>query len=432
MNPPNLPTGKPYSFLMNKERPFSRQNPLKVNKESRKITKNPPLPKPQKMIKQIEEPRIIYTVPQRVIHASPQDFKDIVQRLTGIEQPTGDSKVSPAATLASSERTSPERKERPFWSNGDDDMMRMLDSGVPMSQFPGIVLPEPAVLPPLPYENFLPPQMPQMQYNNFLPPQMPQMQYNNFLPPEMPQMQYNNFLPPVLPQMQYNNFLPPRLPQQQYNNSLPVLLPPVTSESLMQLTTSEIFPPVNNVPIPPDSFLPNTWQEKPSNIFSSDTALPLEFFPPERLPSTQSDNLLPDNWHPSDTFSPVTLPSAESGNFSPDNWSPSDIFSADTCEPSDILSPVLPSTQSDPWQPIPLDNFSRAPLPPTPSDNWLPSDTFSPETSQPKPYEVFSPVLGQQSQTVLSYDGVWPENRIFAKPPEFIPADVVPPHTRWS
>ncbi|CAL5204349.1 unnamed protein product [Lathyrus oleraceus] len=465
MNPPNLLMGKPYSFLKNKERPVSGQNSRKVNKESRKITKNAPLSKPQNSIVQIVEPRITYTVPQRVIHITPQDFKDVVQQLTGIEKPTGISQVSPTASLVSTKRTSPEKKERPSWSNGDDGMTRMLDNGVQMNQFPGILMPEAAILPPLPYENFLQPELPQMQYNNFLPPVLPQMQYNNnSLPPVLPQMQYNNnFLPPTLPQMQYNNnFLPPTLPQRQYNNFLPPPLPqrqynnflPAANVMPLPLTTSEIFSPVNLPPIPSETFLRNTWQQKPSDIFSPVTLPQSDIFSPVTLPPTQPDNLLPDNWQPSDilsqpvdNFSPVRLPPTQPDNLLPDNWQPSDILladtwqppdnfspvrlpptqsdicspsnilSADTWEPSDILSPT--STQSDtfstdPWQLIQSDIYSPVALPQTPSDTWLSSDTFAPETLQPEPYEVFS-------------DGFRPENNIFAKPPEFLPAGVVPP-----
>ncbi|CAK8567894.1 unnamed protein product [Lathyrus sativus] len=442
MSPPNLPMGKPYSFLMNKERPVSGQNSLKVKKESHKITKNAPLPIPQKLIKQIVEPRIIYTVPQRVIHVSPKDFKDVVQSLTGMEQPTGVSKVSPAARLAWTGETSPEKKEKSSCSNGDDDMTRMLDTGVQMGQLPGILLPVPEILPPKSYENFLPPVLPQMQYNNFLPPVLPQNQYNNFLLPTLTQNQYNNFLPPTLPQNQYNNFSP--------------------------LTTSEIFSQTNLPPIASDTFLRDTWQKEPSDIFSPVTLPQSDIFSPRTLPPTQPDNFLPDNWQPWDILSPpVTLPPTMSDNLLPDNWQPSDILFADTWQPSDSFSPVAlpptqsdicstdtwqpsdilspdtlqpsdvlsadtwepsdilspPSTQSDtfstdPWQRIQPDIYSPAALPQTTSDTWLSSNTFSPETLQPKPYEVFSPVL--------SYADVRHENNILAKPPEFVPADIVP------
>ncbi|XP_050875727.1 protein MKS1-like [Lathyrus oleraceus] len=131
---------------LNRERPLSRQNSLKLNKESHKIIKNAPLQIPQSRV-------IIYSLPQRVANVtSPQDFKDVVH--TGNGQPTAASEVSPAARLASTERT--KKKEKPSWSTGDDDMMRMLEDGVQMSQFPGILLPEPARLPPLSPQNFSP------------------------------------------------------------------------------------------------------------------------------------------------------------------------------------------------------------------------------------------------------------------------------------
>ncbi|KAL5075227.1 hypothetical protein RYX36_014211 [Vicia faba] len=245
---------------MNNERPFSPQNSLKVNKESRKIIKNTPLPKPLKPTQLIRD-GMIYSVPQRVINVSTQNFKDVVQSLTGIEQPTGLSEVSPAARLASTERTSSEKKERSSWSNGDDDMMRMLDNGVQMSPFPGILSPEPAILPSFHSENFL-----------------------------------------------------------------PATLPPIT---------------------------------------------------PLNLPQTPSDILTPNNWPPL----------------------PSDFFSQIT------------------WPLTPTDTFLQDTFP------MIPSGSRTPETLQQKPIGVFSPVLGRHSQTVLSYNDVWPENNAFVKPSEFFPPE---------
>nr|KYP53988.1 Protein MKS1 [Cajanus cajan] len=82
---------------------------------------------------------------------------DVVQRLTGAppadEALGGRGDVSPAARLASIEKTSP--ADRAFQS-GDDEMMRMLTQGVEVAQFPGILSPEPATLPPIPATVFSP------------------------------------------------------------------------------------------------------------------------------------------------------------------------------------------------------------------------------------------------------------------------------------
>ncbi|XP_058783263.1 protein MKS1-like [Vicia villosa] len=135
MSPPNS---------LNKQRRPSLKIRLKLNKQSHKIIKNTPL--------QIRQSR-----PQRVINATTSpDFNNVDQRPAGNGQPTASSEVSPAVRLASTERTAFNKKEKPSWSNGDDDMMRMLDNGVQMSQFPGILSPEPAKLPPLPSESFSP------------------------------------------------------------------------------------------------------------------------------------------------------------------------------------------------------------------------------------------------------------------------------------
>ncbi|CAK8567896.1 unnamed protein product [Lathyrus sativus] len=122
----------------NRGRPLSRRNSLKPNKKSHKITKNSPVQTPHSDV------------------TAPQNFKDVKQRRTGNAQPTAASDVSPAARLASTKRTTPKKKEKPSWSNENDDMMRMLDNGVKMSQVPGILTPEPAKLPPLTPENFSP------------------------------------------------------------------------------------------------------------------------------------------------------------------------------------------------------------------------------------------------------------------------------------
>ncbi|KAE9601320.1 hypothetical protein Lal_00024083 [Lupinus albus] len=127
---------------------------LRVSKESHKICK-PPLPPPAAHYPLPPEPRqplIIYSVSPKIVHVTINDFKNTVQRLTGPS--SGDDPalrsgdVSPAARLASIEKTSPSEKERVHGGGDDDDMMWLLD-GLEMSQFPGILSQAPATLPPI-------------------------------------------------------------------------------------------------------------------------------------------------------------------------------------------------------------------------------------------------------------------------------------------
>ncbi|KAL2338103.1 hypothetical protein Fmac_012549 [Flemingia macrophylla] len=143
-----------------------RPPPLKVSKESHKIKKPPPHPahhhphapppdQPQR------EPLIIYSVSPRIIHVKPGDFMDVVQRLTGArpadEAAGGRGDVSPAARLASIEKTSPsEREKERAFQSGDEELMRMVTEGVEVGQFPGILSPEPGTLAPIPATVFSP------------------------------------------------------------------------------------------------------------------------------------------------------------------------------------------------------------------------------------------------------------------------------------
>ncbi|GFY80193.1 hypothetical protein Acr_01g0000020 [Actinidia rufa] len=122
---------------------------LRVRKESHAIRKTPqaappPLPPP---------PVIIYAVSPKVIHTTVSDFMSLVQRLTGSSS-AGD--VSPAARLASIERTSPtdRAKDREILiSNDDDDDDDVIMGGIVqvegVRQIPGILSPAPATLPPI-------------------------------------------------------------------------------------------------------------------------------------------------------------------------------------------------------------------------------------------------------------------------------------------
>ncbi|XP_061345257.1 protein MKS1 [Gastrolobium bilobum] len=168
MNPPEFPSGGTSSPSSKKELQIqgTRPPPLRVSKESRKICK-PPLPPaahlrqpppPPPEDNQRQQPVIIYSVSPKVLHVTVNDFMNVVQRLTGPssgdEPPQRSGDVSPAARLASIEKTSPSEKERVH--SGDDDLMAWLLEGVEVGQFPGILSPAPATLPPIPSGYFSP------------------------------------------------------------------------------------------------------------------------------------------------------------------------------------------------------------------------------------------------------------------------------------
>ncbi|KAK7358846.1 hypothetical protein VNO77_00786 [Canavalia gladiata] len=154
MNPPGFPSGgsETSSPSSKKESQLlgTRPSPLRVNKDSHKIRKPPlppaahqPAPAPEN-----RQPVIIYSVSPKVLHVTVSDFMNVVQRLTGPsfgdETALRSGDVSPAARLASIERTSPSERERVH--SGDDDMTLMVE-GVEVGQFPGIL--SPATLPPI-------------------------------------------------------------------------------------------------------------------------------------------------------------------------------------------------------------------------------------------------------------------------------------------
>ncbi|XP_054779555.1 protein MKS1-like [Prosopis cineraria] len=146
-----------------------RPPPLRVSKESH-IIKKPPLPPHAAAVATHQHPRlspddasqqrqpvIIYSVSPKVLRVPVSDFMDVVQRLTGLhsvnEQPSGSGAVSPAAKLASIEKTSPSEKER-LRSAGNDAMIEL--EGIDVGQFPGILSPTPASLGPIPPDYFSP------------------------------------------------------------------------------------------------------------------------------------------------------------------------------------------------------------------------------------------------------------------------------------
>lgn len=165
MNPPPSPP-KPQLQLHG-----PRPSPLKVSKDSHKIRKPPvhppPLPpaihdRPQPQFRQPNQPVIIYAVSPKVIHATVADFMSTVQRLTGPSpaSPAGADVLSPAARLASVEKTSPSEREREAAAVSSSDFMDFLE-GVDLGQFPGILSPAPATLPPIPAGYFSPVSDPQ-------------------------------------------------------------------------------------------------------------------------------------------------------------------------------------------------------------------------------------------------------------------------------
>ncbi|XP_042461997.1 protein MKS1-like [Zingiber officinale] len=93
---------------------------LKVSKDSHTIRKPLAAPPPPH-----RDPVIIYSVSPKVIHADPSEFMALVQKLTG-----PDSAISPAARIASFEKSSPPADVEP-------------------ALFPGILSPMPAELPPI-------------------------------------------------------------------------------------------------------------------------------------------------------------------------------------------------------------------------------------------------------------------------------------------
>ncbi|KAI9101564.1 hypothetical protein K1719_023808 [Acacia pycnantha] len=138
-----------------------RPPPLRVGKESHKIKKpprppraaaaaaqQPPRPAPDDA-GQKRQPVIIYSLSPKVLRAPVNDFMDmdIVQRLTGLhsgnEKTSGSGAISPAAKLASIEKTSPSEKER--LRSARNDAMTELE-GVEVGQFPGILSPTPTNL----------------------------------------------------------------------------------------------------------------------------------------------------------------------------------------------------------------------------------------------------------------------------------------------
>ncbi|CAK7355024.1 unnamed protein product [Dovyalis caffra] len=128
-----------------------RPSALKVHHESHKI-KKPPLPPPR-------QPVIIYAVSPKIIHTEESNFMSVVQRLTGLSSGdfSYDGSVSPAARLAATEKASPRELTRPITTHdsSNDDLMEIIKH-MDVGQFPGILSPAPATIPPVPTGFFSP------------------------------------------------------------------------------------------------------------------------------------------------------------------------------------------------------------------------------------------------------------------------------------
>nr|GEX34853.1 protein MKS1-like [Tanacetum cinerariifolium] len=182
MDSPDFPTGKSPRSLQG-----PRPAPLRVHKDSHKISKKPPMvpqhhhlqPQQHHLLQQQQQqqqqqqhrpPVIIYTVSPKVIHTNPNEFMTLVQRLTGpsAQSPIMGSSsssyssafqddggaVSPAARFASIEKAvkSPQgRSQQPSTSTDLETV-----EGVEMSYFPSILSPAPGSLPPIPPNFFSP------------------------------------------------------------------------------------------------------------------------------------------------------------------------------------------------------------------------------------------------------------------------------------
>ncbi|XP_050377610.1 protein MKS1 [Argentina anserina] len=180
MNPPPPPPTTPKKEL---QLQGPRPAPLKLSKDSVKIKKPPPHPhnlrqnppQPNRHFQpppQHNQPVVIYTVSPKPIHVSVDEFMSLVQRLTGpSSSPPGD--ISPAARLASIEKTSPSSDHKYFpppaaTTANDDDFIDSILEGIDITgQFPGILSPAPATMPPIPPGFFSPVVEEPQNFNNW-------------------------------------------------------------------------------------------------------------------------------------------------------------------------------------------------------------------------------------------------------------------------
>ncbi|KAL1543724.1 protein MKS1-like [Salvia divinorum] len=131
-----------------------RPAPLKVRKDSHKIRKPPVAPPPAAAHHHAPLPVIIYTVSPKIIHANPNEFMSLVQRLTGPNATSpscGGAVLSPAARFASFERTKSPDARKTAGQGAELMVDRVeMDSIIRKNgQFPGILSPIPSSLPPI-------------------------------------------------------------------------------------------------------------------------------------------------------------------------------------------------------------------------------------------------------------------------------------------
>ncbi|KAL8134420.1 protein MKS1-like [Apium graveolens] len=156
-----------------------RPTPLKVRKDSHKIKKPPIVPQQLQQQHPVHRPPvIIYTVSPKIIHANPNEFMQLVQRLTGPNSSTVTSSsssvyssshsflqdcgaISPAARYASTEKIkSPEGRRILQHNSQVQQMVEGVDLSADIEKitglFPGILSPGPSSLPPIPPNFFSP------------------------------------------------------------------------------------------------------------------------------------------------------------------------------------------------------------------------------------------------------------------------------------
>ncbi|CAL0305459.1 unnamed protein product [Lupinus luteus] len=224
----DIPTGR----SPRRELQGPRPTPLRINKDSHKIKKPPlaPAPQPQPLPRQ---PIIIYTVSPKVIHTTPDDFMNLVQRLTGSSSSSlssttlipsssdmtsssnhpfnsGGGMISLAARYATIEKARSPMGKKQVQPIGDDIShvggLEIVNHGVERgNMFQGILSPGPASLSPIPSSFFSPPSLdPNMV--NFLHELSPAFQNRNVVD------QYGGF---ILPSP--TNFVSPHTPPDLFN-----------------------------------------------------------------------------------------------------------------------------------------------------------------------------------------------------------------------
>ncbi|KAL8110338.1 protein MKS1-like [Apium graveolens] len=151
-----------------KEMQGLRPTPLQVRKDSHMIRK-PPVNISQQQVsqshRQYPPPVIIYTLSPKVYRVEPNEFMQLVQRLTGREGGVGQSSsavfdnnngvISPAARFAVTEYVDKSNKgKKDYKAMGEADIGEGIDeiNGL----FPGILSPPPSSLPPIPQDIFEP------------------------------------------------------------------------------------------------------------------------------------------------------------------------------------------------------------------------------------------------------------------------------------